>query len=129
MVEAKRRNAEISSNANIAEVKKKLVERKLQLEEELAEHTQSKSVLFDTQDPADQAQSLSIENLNISLQDNELEEYHMIRQALRMIDEGVYGLCMDCEQAISEKRLKLYPNATRCLACQELAEEQKREGY
>lgn len=126
MTEAKKGNVS-SNNGYLSEVKKKLLQRKSELEQELAMLAYPKEVPSEIQDIGDHAQSLSIENLNISLQDNELEEYRMVRQALRMIDEGVYGICMDCEQPISEKRLKSYPNATRCLVCQEIIEEQKRE--
>ena len=77
------------------------------------------------QDSGDQASSSSLETLRISLQDAELEEYNRILKALQMIDEGTYGMCFDCGQPISEKRLKLYPNATRCLSCQEQLEEKR----
>ena len=47
----------------------------------------------------------------------------MINNALEMIDNGTYGICTECGNPISEKRLMLFPNATRCLACQEALEE------
>ena len=47
----------------------------------------------------------------------------MIVKALEMIDEGTYGNCIDCEQPISERRLLSFPNASRCISCQEKAEE------
>lgn len=109
-------------------IKKKLLARKNELEEQLAELYKTKEAPDQIQDPGDHAQSLSQETLNISLQDTELEEYNRIRQALKMIEQGTYGICIDCEQPISEKRLKLYPNATRCLVCQELVEEQQQKG-
>lgn len=111
-------------DSNLEAVKKKLLERKSELEEQLMDLYKHKDSVSQVQDPGDHAQSLSQETLNISLQDTELGEYNMIRQALKMIEEGTYGVCMDCEQPISEKRLKLYPNATRCLICQEILEEQ-----
>ena len=40
-----------------------------------------------------------------------------------MIEDGTYGECVDCHNPISEKRLKSFPNATRCLVCQEAFEE------
>ena len=75
------------------------------------------------QDPADQASSAVFENIQNSLQNNELEEYKMIVKALDMIDKGIYGSCIDCEESISERRLQSYPNASRCVMCQERAEE------
>jgi DnaK suppressor protein len=108
-------------------VKKKLIERKEELEGQLAELYNDESALDQSQDIGDRVQSLSMENLKTSLQDTEIAEYNMIRNALQMIDDGTYGLCSDCGQGISEKRLKLYPNATRCLVCQEILEEGKQE--
>lgn len=124
MVEAKK-NSE--RNKHLEAVKKKLLTRKAELEQDLADLYQTKDLPDEVQDAADHAQLLSLETLKISLQDTEIAEYNMIRQALKMIEEGVYGLCVDCDQPISEKRLKLYPNATRCLICQELFEEGKQE--
>jgi len=107
---------------DLTKIKKALLERKKQLEEQLAEIYHEQPV-DQTQDIGDQAQSSSMETLRISLQDAEIAEYKMIQQALSMIAEGTYGMCIECGQQISEKRLKLYPNATRCLLCQELLEE------
>ena len=75
------------------------------------------------QDPADKASSSALETLKSSLQSNEYEEYKMIVNALEMIEEGLYGLCADCKDPISSRRLSSYPNAARCLVCQETAEE------
>lgn len=114
---------------NLEGIKRKLLTRKSQLEEQLKELYSAKEVPSQVQDPGDHAQTISQETLNISLQDTELEEYNMIRQALKMIEDGTYGICIDCEQPILEKRLKSYPNATRCLVCQELLEEQQPERF
>lgn len=44
-----------------------------------------------------------------------------VEAALRRIDCGAYGRCMDCGQAISDRRLAAIPWVTRCIACQELS--------
>ena len=53
-------------------------------------------------------------------------------EALRKLDEGTYGICEDCGEAISEKRLKILPFAIYCTDCQERREEmeemERREG-
>ena len=41
-----------------------------------------------------------------------------VRLALQRLDEGEYGTCLDCEEPISEKRLKVVPWAIRCVQCQ-----------
>lgn len=114
----------IGSKKELEAIKNDLLKRKEELDSELAE-LYSQKVTDEVQDLGDQASSSSLETLKISLQDAELEEYNRILKAIEMIDEGTYGMCYDCSQPISEKRLKLYPNATRCLVCQELLEEKK----
>jgi DnaK suppressor protein len=42
-----------------------------------------------------------------------------ISGALHRIDGGVYGICMECEEPISGKRLDAVPWARYCVACQE----------
>ena len=75
------------------------------------------------QDPGDQAATSTMEALQVSLQDAEVGEYNRIVDALAKIENGTYGICVDCDNAIAEKRLKSYPNASRCVGCQELFEE------
>ena len=49
-----------------------------------------------------------------------------IHDALARIDEGDYGVCGECDEAISQKRLQAVPWARHCVACQEeLAELEK----
>jgi DnaK suppressor protein len=42
-----------------------------------------------------------------------------IADALQRIDQGTYGICMECEEAISSKRLDAVPWARYCVTCQE----------
>jgi RNA polymerase-binding transcription factor DksA len=109
---------------NLDNVQDILLKRKSDLEEEFI-HLDADQNEDKTQDPADQASSSAIETLKSSLQSNEYEEYRMIINALEMIKEGAYGKCSDCNELISSKRLASYPNAARCLICQETAEEAK----
>ena len=46
--------------------------------------------------------------------------------ALKAVDDGTYGICIDCGGAISEKRLKHNANALRCITCQEAHETSER---
>ena len=41
-----------------------------------------------------------------------------IDEVLRKIREGSYGICEECGEAISEKRLKVIPTASLCINCQ-----------
>ena len=42
-----------------------------------------------------------------------------IGDALRRIDDGEFGVCLECEDPISPKRLAAVPWAKYCLHCQE----------
>jgi DnaK suppressor protein len=102
-----------------------LIARCQELEAQLKKLSTEKITDDQVQDPGDQALSSTMENLRNSLQDTELWEYKRILQALEKINDGTYGICIDCGTEISEKRLSSYPNAARCLACQEAYEDKK----
>jgi DnaK suppressor protein len=42
-----------------------------------------------------------------------------ISDALIRIDQGAYGVCLECEEPISVKRLEAVPWARYCVTCQE----------
>jgi len=113
-----------AKNNELENVRKKLLERKLQLETAIRRLSKERVSDDQVQDPGDQAVSSTMESLQVSLQDAEVGEYNSIMDTLAKIDAGTYGVCVDCGNAISEKRLNSYPNASRCVACQELFEEQ-----
>lgn len=105
-------------------IKDELLKRKHELDQKL---TQLNEKVTDERemDPADQAASSTMEQLKNSFQSTELDEYRNIGIALEKIAEGTYGICVDCGEPIQDKRLKLYPNASRCLRCQEAMEERE----
>jgi DnaK suppressor protein len=50
---------------------------------------------------------------------------HEIEAALARIDQGEYGLCVECEEPIDLRRLQAQPAALRCAACQQDFETQQ----
>jgi len=104
------------------EIKQGLIARQKLLKEELDRLAKEPAPEKQSQDDGDHAVTSTLETLRNSIQNAEYEEFVMIDAALKSIEDGTYGVCRDCEQGISEKRLKYYPNAQRCLACQEAAE-------
>lgn len=108
-------------------IKTELLGRKHELEEKLIELSRERVTDDQVQDPGDQALSSTMESLRTSLQTAETEEYQRIVRALEKIDQGTYGICIDCNEPISEKRLRSYPNAARCLVCQEQFEDKEKE--
>lgn len=45
-----------------------------------------------------------------------------IEECLRKIKEGTYGVCEDCGEEISGKRLNVIPTASLCIDCKEIRE-------
>ena len=62
-----------------------------------------------------QSQAMSIE----TKRRRELE-IRRIAGALKRLDEGDYGYCMECGAAIAEKRLEIDPAVPLCIKCAEL---------
>lgn len=50
-----------------------------------------------------------------------------VEEALKRIDKGTYGVCVQCKQPIPEKRLQILPWAARDIRCQEQLEARKSE--
>ena len=66
----------------------------------------------------DQAQILSERAIEFALNEHELVELQAIEDALKRIEEGVYGLCLACGVPIPHERLHAAPQALRCVDCQ-----------
>ncbi len=49
-------------------------------------------------------------------------ELKQIETALVKMDQGSFGECQLCEEEIPVKRLRVRPDATYCLSCQEIVE-------
>ncbi|MGD9851374.1 MAG: TraR/DksA family transcriptional regulator [Nitrospirales bacterium] len=69
-------------------------------------------------DSGDQALVDLEREMGISLQEMRNRERQMIDDALDSLDEGSYGMCADCGDEISEKRLLALPFARLCVNCQ-----------
>jgi DnaK suppressor protein len=76
-------------------------------------------------DALDQIQHMVERELALETLGRESAFLRETRAALRRMEEGTFGNCLDCEEEISLKRLTAVPWASRCIACQERAD---REG-
>jgi len=117
-----------ATKRGIEAVREVLFARKRELEKQLTQMAQEQFSDGQVQDSGDQALISTMESLRMTFQDTEIGEYHRIVRALEKIEKGTYGICMDCGNPISEKRLKSFPDAGRCLVCQEAFEDQAAAG-
>ncbi len=68
-------------------------------------------------DATDMATEESDRDLSLRMHDHERLLTVQIRSALKRIDSGDYGICVDCGDDIAEKRLKAQPTALHCIDC------------
>src|SRR5208283_1313359 len=78
-------------------------------------------------DQMDEIQYASERDLAIRNVDRESILLRQVKAALRRIRDGSFGICIDCEWAISPKRLAAVPWASRCIQCQEAADRESQE--
>ena len=71
-------------------------------------------------DEGDLSQQSHEEWLFLNRNTLEIKLLREVEDAVRRIDQGVYGICAECEEPISEKRLAALPWARYCVKCQEL---------
>ena len=50
-----------------------------------------------------------------------------IDRALKLLEDGTYGICEECNEEISEDRLNIVPFALYCQVCQETIELERKK--
>jgi len=78
-----------------------------------------------TGDIVDKANSVYERQVYSKLGEKEIETLTKINEALKRIEEGVYGKCVVCRKDIEEKRLLAIPEAKKCIVCKSAEEKKK----
>jgi DnaK suppressor protein len=78
-------------------------------------------------DEMDEIQYASERDLAIRNVDRESILLRDVKAALRRIHDGSFGTCVECNSAISPKRLAAVPWALRCIQCQGAADRDGQE--
>ena len=68
-------------------------------------------------DPNDRASLESDRNFELRIRDRERKLIMKMQEAIKRIEEGVFGICEVCGGPISEKRLIARPVTTLCIDC------------
>lgn len=109
-------------------LRKIMLEKRVQLMKEIQNQlgqslTEEQQRRFESaMDSGDQALLDLEREMGISLQEKRNRERQMIDEALVSLEEGTYGICVECDTEISEKRLAVMPFARLCVGCQEKIE-------
>jgi DnaK suppressor protein len=94
------------------------------LEAKLAELVASRSrreeiTIEKAPDAVDDLQLTTLRELAISKLNRDFRLLREVRAALARLDEGTYGICLNCEEPIAPRRLEAIPWAAYCVRCQE----------
>lgn len=73
-------------------------------------------------DQMDEIQYATERDMAIRSVDRDSVLLRQVRAALSRIHHGNFGTCIECESAISHKRLAAVPWAPRCIQCQDAAD-------
>jgi DnaK suppressor protein len=92
-----------------------------ELSDEIAQ-IESDSVIGDIVDKANSILEMQIYD---KLTEKEQEKLQEISDALKRIEDGVYGKCVVCGKPIEEKRLLAIPEAKMCIMCKSAQEKKK----
>lgn len=75
-------------------------------------------VSHEVADQKDSATRSQIGEVDSAQEQRDLQELASVEAALRRLDEGRYGDCVDCGEPIALQRLMVQPDALRCAHCQ-----------
>ncbi len=77
-------------------------------------------------DPNDRATLESGRSFEIRIRERERKLLAKIEEALERIEEGEFGICEGCGEAIGQKRLEARPVTTLCIDCKTVQEQKER---
>lgn len=69
------------------------------------------------EDVAESASTTLEQEIDDTLEENSENVLAAIDEALARIDEGVFGVCVDCGREIAPERLEAIPYTSRCIDC------------
>jgi RNA polymerase-binding transcription factor DksA len=107
---------------NIAAAKAALLAKQAKLNR----HTRDSISIKPTADPTEAMQQISDREVAVHALDHAGRTRRAIYAALVRLDAAVYGRCLECDEQISDARLKALPEAELCIACQTESERQSR---
>lgn len=107
------------TNAEIKTIKATLEAKRREMMHEVHGGAARLAVIAGEADPVDQMVSMTERDVTAAMLSRLSSTLADIDRSLSAICEGSYGLCMECEEPISVKRLQTIPWAAYCVHCQE----------
>ena len=119
---------DVMKKDRLTHYRKKLLEKQRQLFEEVGRTAlYGKGQEDDSiKDLGDQATTAYTREFLFELGNGDRRILKEVTAALQKIEEGSFGSCERCSEAISDKRLEALPFARYCITCQRAVEEEER---
>jgi len=122
----KRESGRYSAKKGVA-IQKLLINMRRRLLSEISERIFPKTPpVVDIGDLADQALDEREREFTLLLTDREKEKLFAVDEALEKLRKGTYGICEECGESITLRRLAALPLAKLCLDCQTGLEKEKK---
>lgn len=106
----------------LATLRQKLEQQQADLEKLLSNRDSLR--IENSADELEQTEALNRRDIHLRAQHRQRLTLSEVRDALARLDEGSYGICLECEELIHPRRLAALPSAPLCLPCQEKADQQ-----
>ena len=109
--------------------KKKLIDKKQELFQTVSKTEQYGREADEdaTQDIADKAANSYTKEFLFSQSSNERSTLQLVNEALDRVEDGSFGVCEECGEEISIKRLEARPETTLCIRCKEDQERMEKD--
>lgn len=75
---------------------------------------------------ADQGSDTNLMEHTAKMMDGERKKIRLLNDAMRRIQDEIFGVCDMCGEIIPDARLEIIPYATQCIECKEKMEDKKR---
>lgn len=77
-------------------------------------------------DEVDEIQANESREIGFATRELLVDRVNKISAALERLAEGEYGICVECSEAIAAARLRVMPEVTTCVRCQDRIERMAR---
>jgi DnaK suppressor protein len=122
--------AEVAVGKRRDDIRRMLAERRRELLNEIRSSVRDvrevgSNTNHHTTDLADTIEAEPEDDLVFALIQMKAEMLERVNEAVRHVDEGTYGYCVECGEVISSSRLRAMPFAVRCRDCEEAREDEQ----
>ena len=112
------------NDKDLKELHDRLLKYKIQLQQEIHDEllkegsSSSISLAGKVHDKQEESLSEMLTEINLAMLSQHQHELGNLERALKRMNDGEYGTCIDCDAPIAIARLQAYPTAVRCISCQ-----------